>query len=75
MTTAPKFKPQTVSILKHLESGQSITDAQARKLFGIARLGARIWELRRAGYEVIGERIAVKTRHGKANVARYRIEE
>jgi hypothetical protein len=73
MITDAKFTPQTLAVLSHLESGKTITDAEARKLYGIARLGARIWELRRAGHDVIGERIAVKTRHGKANVARYRI--
>jgi len=65
------LKPQAIHILRHLESGASITPARARDLFGIERLGARIHELRRAGYDVRKDTIAVKTRHGKAHVASY----
>lgn len=70
-STAPRLKPQTLSVLRHLESGATITDAEARTLFGIARLSARIEELRRAGYHVPGEYIQVRTRFGKTRVARY----
>lgn len=71
MNTVLKLKPQTASVLRHLESGQSITDARARKLFGITRLSARIGELKEAGFPVQTDLIKVKTRQGKARVASY----
>lgn len=66
--------PQTRSVLAHLESGQSITPAQAAKLFGIMRLGARIHEMKLAGVEIAPtEFVKVKTRRGLTRVARYRL--
>lgn len=70
MITA-KLKPQTRDVLAHLEDGKTITAAQARKLFGIDRLGARIHELKRAGYDVRADLVSVKTRRGKSRVACY----
>ena len=69
--TLPHLKPQAIAILRHLETGQAITDAQARDLYGCTRLGARVLELKQAGYPVVSELISVATRHGKARVARY----
>lgn len=71
MNTVLKLKPQTSSVLRHLETGQSLTPDRARKLFGIDRLGARIWELKQAGYPVTRDLIKVKTRQGKTRVASY----
>jgi len=46
------MKPQTQSILKLLESGRTLTPAQARTELGVKSLGARIHELRSEGYPV-----------------------
>lgn len=44
---------QNQQILSHLESGKSITPLFALNKFGVFRLGARIWDLRRAGHPII----------------------
>lgn len=36
---------QTRLILRHMEAGNSITDATARELFDCSRVGARIWDI------------------------------
>lgn len=50
---------QNKRILKHLESGKSITPLQALKLFGCFRLGARIFNLRARGHAIETTRIRV----------------
>lgn len=59
---------QTARILAHLKH-HTITPLQALKLYGCFRLGARIWDLRRAGYDI--HTTLVET-CGK-RVARYRL--
>lgn len=44
---------QCERILEHLQTHGSITDAEARSLYGISRAGARIWDLRhKHGYHI-----------------------
>lgn len=43
---------QNEAILKHLECKGSITPLEALNLFGCFRLGARIFDLREAGYNI-----------------------
>ncbi len=43
---------QKAQILNYLKRGRAITPLEALKLFGCFRLGARIWELRRAGHPI-----------------------
>jgi len=43
---------QTRAILGWLEKGNSITPIDALRKFGSFRLGARIWDLRRAGHPI-----------------------
>lgn len=45
-------KGQTGAIKKYLESGKTLTNAEAAKLFGCYRLGARIKELRDSGMNI-----------------------
>lgn len=40
-------------ILNHLRSGETLTHKDAERLFGCARLGARICELRQMGHEIM----------------------
>ena len=65
---------QNEMIHEHMVSEGPITPAQALALYGVMRLGARIWELRRQGYRIYEERIKVKTRRGTAYVSQYRME-
>ena len=48
---------QTDQILAHLQSGKSITPIDALNLFGCFRLGARILELRKEGFDIETEMI------------------
>lgn len=45
---------QRMQILKHLKDGGRITSNDALNLYGCARLGARIHELRQDGYDIRG---------------------
>lgn len=71
--TDPTKKTQKEQILEHIEKYGSITPLEAQKLYGCMRLGARIWDLRKDGYEIVREIVEVETRNGKARVARYRM--
>ena len=67
---------QTQRILKHLETVGSITPREALDLFSCMRLGARIWELRRAGYLITKTMETRKNRNGeRVSYARYTLKE
>jgi len=63
------MKPQTKKVLGWLQAGNTLTSQQARKLFGIDRLAARIGEIRDADYSVVTTMIRVR----KSSVGRYSI--
>lgn len=50
---------QADSILAYLKRGHSITPLEALERFGCMRLGARVWELKRRGIEIVSEMIRV----------------
>lgn len=52
MATVTVKQTQNSKILNFLTSGQSLTELQASKMFGIKSVGARVAELREAGYPV-----------------------
>jgi hypothetical protein len=58
---------QTQKILKHLQQGKTISPIEALQLFGCFRLGARILDLRQAGYNII---TTIKSQ-GKKHFAEY----
>jgi hypothetical protein len=63
---------QCAYILRVLERGRTITAGQALKGFGIARLAARIKDLREEGYDITTAMVPVTNRHGKqTRIARY----
>lgn len=67
-------KSQKELVLDYIETHGSITPLEAEIHIGCLRLGARIWELRDEGYNIVSEIVEVPTRHGgKARVARYRM--
>lgn len=50
-------------ILRHLESGYTLTQAEAFTEYGIGRLSSRICELRKLGYHIKGEFVTQKNRY------------
>ena len=58
---------QTDRILKHLKSGRKLTPLEALSRFGSFRLGARIRELREAGYDIK----TTLVKRGGSRVAQY----
>lgn len=62
---------QSQSILEHLQAGNSITPLGALARFGCNRLAARICELRKEGWAIEREMIAVPESKW---VARYRMK-
>lgn len=64
-----KKKTQKEQVLNHLKKNGSITTMVAFNRYSITRLSARIWELRKDGYEITTEN---ETRKGKT-YARYRL--
>ena len=64
---------QTERILKRLTRGP-LTASQAMNELGVGRLGARVLELRRAGYDIHTERLTVINRFGEeCQIGRYRL--
>lgn len=43
---------QKAQILKYLQEGYSITSSSARRVCGCKRLAARIYDIRKLGYDV-----------------------
>lgn len=60
---------QTIQILKHLEDGNSITPLDALRKFGCMRLGARIYELKQAGYVI--DTLIINDKNTGKRYARY----
>ena len=72
--TDPTKKSQKELVLAYIEEHGSITPLEAERHIGCLRLGARIWDLRRDGYNIVSELVVVETRGGgRATVARYRL--
>lgn len=72
--TDPTKKSQKDLILAHIEKYGSITPLEAQQYYGCMRLGARIWDLRHDGYDIVSEIVEVPTKNGgKARVAQYRM--
>ncbi|MCK6381854.1 MAG: helix-turn-helix domain-containing protein [Leptospiraceae bacterium] len=57
------MKSQNQKILKHLQSGKSITPIEALNKFGCFRLGARIYDLKKDGWKIESE---FQTKKGKS---------
>lgn len=72
-----KKMTQNQKVLKYLQTHKrGLTQRQADDLFGIERLGGRIWDLRHEGYSIKTTMIAVKNRFGDTcHVARYTLED
>jgi len=62
---------QAEQILAHLEAGKSITPLEALKEYGIFRLGARIYDLKREGHDI--EASTIEDARTKKHFASYRL--
>lgn len=71
------MRTQNEMILKHLQTHKrGITPIQALNKFGCMRLASRISDLRKMGYSISREMIAVKDRDGDVRyVASYKLME
>lgn len=66
---------QCATVLWHMKEYGSITHKEADDLYGIARLAARISDLRRQGYKIVSETVTGKGRDGRVtHFSRYRLE-
>lgn len=65
------IKTQNTALLRALRAGP-ITALQALDRLGISRTAARVWDLRREGWEITSKRISVRNRNGEScQVAQY----
>jgi len=66
---------QRPRILNHLATVGPLTSLDAMALHGVARLAARIEELRKEGHDIESEMVKVTDRHGRVcHVARYTLK-
>lgn len=66
---------QSLKILDYLENGHKLTAIDALELFGCNRLGARVYDLKKAGYPIQSKMIEVHNRYGEpCHVKQYWIE-
>ena len=70
------MKTQTERVLEYMQRYGSITQKNATDDLGCQRLGARIYDLKKMGYDLKSEVIAVKNRYGETvHVKRYMLAE
>ena len=64
------------AILLHLQSGKGITQIEATTLYGVTRLSAIIFDLRKMGYKIESIKRKSITRFGRTSVySEYRLIE
>ena len=67
---------QRLKLLDHLKRGLPITQRKAEIGYGIARLSARVLELKKAGWPITRRMVQVVNREGKTvRVAEYTLTE
>ena len=70
MASVNRVSPsQNTLVLRHLEQGHALTSLTAFRLWNLTRLSGRIFELRKAGYNIE----ATKEGSGRAQYAVYRL--
>lgn len=63
-------RSQNEMVLSHLQSGKSLSPLEALERYGIFRLGARCFDLKKQGHPIVTEMV---TKNGK-RYAEYRLE-
>jgi hypothetical protein len=66
------YQTQNVLVLKHLQRNKQITPLEALNYYGVFRLGAVIFKLKKQGYNIVTERVFIKGT--KKNYARYHLK-
>lgn len=67
-------KTQCERLLEHLKLGLPLTHRKAEIGYGVQRLAARMYDLKRLGYQIEKRMVEVPTRDGRvARVAEYRM--
>lgn len=69
--TSPSAASQCTLIEQHLRSGKTITPIEALDLYGCFRLGARIWDLKHQGLDIVRDMIT----NGRKRYARYSLKQ
>ncbi|HEX7342162.1 MAG TPA: helix-turn-helix domain-containing protein [Rhodanobacteraceae bacterium] len=70
----PREGTVAADVLAALRAGQLITSLDAWRDFGTSRLAAIVFDLRRMGWPIVAETIAVPNRHGqRSKIARYHL--
>ena len=65
---------QSQRILKYLRDFGSITPLEAMQDLGVMRLGARIYDLKKAGHPISRRMVTIKNRYGESvSFAEYRL--
>lgn len=52
-------------ILNHLQNNYGLTQLEATERYGITRLQARIYELKKEGYNIVGQPVYSRNRYNK----------
>lgn len=58
-------KNQTAAIREHLASGKSITSMEAFTLYGCTRLSAKIHDMKKSGFNIVGIDVHSMNRYGR----------
>lgn len=59
-----KFKNQMEAVKWHLENKEKLSSMEAFSLYGITRLSAKIYLLRKEGWDIISKDVKCKNRYG-----------
>ena len=70
------YTTQTNQVLRHLRTLGALTQREAMNLYGIMRLGARVYDLRGRGYNIVRDMERSVNRYGRpVRYAVYRLKE
>lgn len=70
------YTTQTNQVLHHLRTRGRLTQREAMNLYGIMRLGARVYDLRERGYNIVKDMERSVNRYGRpVRYAVYRLKE
>ena len=70
------YTTQTNQVLLHLRTRGALTQREAMNLYGIMRLGARVYDLRGRGYNIVKDMERSVNRYGRpVRYAVYRLKE